>query len=174
VIKVSQAVSGEIVLANLIDTLMRIAMAQPGAERALLLLLRGLEPRIEAEATTSGDTVVVHPRDQAVTDLLLPMSLIQYVLRTRDGVILDDAAAHTPFGDDPYIRQRRVRCILCVPLLHQPPDLGEVREALGCVVGNADRAGDIIDRIRDHIKRAPPKKDRFDLNEAIRWGHGSC
>jgi PAS domain S-box-containing protein len=49
----------------------------------------------------------------------------------------------------------------------QPPDLDEVREALGCVVGDADRAGDIIDRIRDHIKKAPSRKDRFDLNEAI-------
>ena len=49
----------------------------------------------------------------------------------------------------------------------QPPDLGEVREALACVVGDADRAGEIIDRIRDHIKKAPPRKDRFDLNEAI-------
>ena len=49
----------------------------------------------------------------------------------------------------------------------QPPDLGEVREALGCVVGDADRAGVIIDRMRDHIKKAPPRKHRFDLNEAI-------
>ena len=49
----------------------------------------------------------------------------------------------------------------------QPPDLGEVREALSCVVGDADRAGDIIDRIRDHIKKAPPRKWHFDLNEAI-------
>jgi signal transduction histidine kinase len=48
-----------------------------------------------------------------------------------------------------------------------PPDLGEVREALGCVVGDADRAGLIVDRIRDHIKKAPPRKHRFDLNEAI-------
>jgi PAS domain S-box-containing protein len=48
-----------------------------------------------------------------------------------------------------------------------PPDLGEVREALGCIVDDADRAGDIIDRIRDHIKKAPPRKDRFDLNKAI-------
>jgi signal transduction histidine kinase len=49
----------------------------------------------------------------------------------------------------------------------QPPDLGEVREALACVVGDADRAGDIIDRIRDHIKKAPPRKLHFDLNETI-------
>ena len=49
----------------------------------------------------------------------------------------------------------------------RPPDLGEVREALGCVVGDADRARAIVDRIRDHIKRAPPRMHRFDLNEAI-------
>jgi PAS domain S-box-containing protein len=49
----------------------------------------------------------------------------------------------------------------------QPPDLSEVREALSCVVGDTDRAGDIVDRIRDHIKKAPPRKEHFDLNEAI-------
>jgi PAS domain S-box-containing protein len=49
----------------------------------------------------------------------------------------------------------------------QPPDLGDVREALACVVGDADRAGAIIDRIRDHIKKVPPRRHRFDLNEAI-------
>jgi PAS domain S-box-containing protein len=49
----------------------------------------------------------------------------------------------------------------------QPPDLSEVREALSCVVGDTDRAGDIVDRIRDHIKKTPPRKGQFDLNEAI-------
>ena len=49
----------------------------------------------------------------------------------------------------------------------QPPDLGEVREALGCIVDDTDRAGAIIDRIRDQIKKALPQKHRFDLNEAI-------
>ena len=48
-----------------------------------------------------------------------------------------------------------------------PPDLGEIREALACIVDDADRAGNIIDRIRDHIKKAPPRKSRFDLNKAI-------
>jgi PAS domain S-box-containing protein len=48
-----------------------------------------------------------------------------------------------------------------------PPNLNEVREALGCVVRDADRAKDIVGRIRGQIKRAPPRKERFDLNEAI-------
>jgi PAS domain S-box-containing protein len=49
----------------------------------------------------------------------------------------------------------------------QPPDLGEVREALACIVGDADRAGAIIDRIRKQMKKAPPRKECFDLNAAI-------
>ena len=48
-----------------------------------------------------------------------------------------------------------------------PPNLGEVREALGCVVRDAERARDIVGRMRDQIKKAPPRKERFDLNEAI-------
>ena len=48
-----------------------------------------------------------------------------------------------------------------------PPNLGEVREALGCIVRDADRAKDIVGRVREHIKKAPPRKEPFDINEAI-------
>jgi len=48
-----------------------------------------------------------------------------------------------------------------------PPNLGEAREALDCVVRDADRARDIVRRMRDHVKKAPPRKERFDLNAAI-------
>ena len=72
VIKVSQAVSGEIVLEKLLDTLMRTAMVQAGAERALLILPQGAEQQIAAEATTTGEGVTVHLRDQAVADACYP------------------------------------------------------------------------------------------------------
>jgi C4-dicarboxylate-specific signal transduction histidine kinase len=48
-----------------------------------------------------------------------------------------------------------------------PPNLGEVRDALGCIVKDADRAKDIVGRTRDHIKKAPPRREPFDLNEAV-------
>ena len=124
VIKVSQAVSGEIVLETLIDTLMRTAIEQAGAERGLLILQRGAEPRIEAEATTGGDTVVVQLRNQPVTASVLPELVLHHVLRTRDSVILDDAAAQPPFAADPYIRQRQARSILCLPLITQAKLIG--------------------------------------------------
>src|SRR5262249_11736616 len=50
----------------------------------------------------------------------------------------------------------------------RPPNLAEAREALGCVVRDVDRARDIVGRMRDHIKKAPPRREPFDLNEAVR------
>jgi PAS domain S-box-containing protein len=52
-------------------------------------------------------------------------------------------------------------------LERSPPNLGEVEEALACIVRDADRAKDIVGRMRDHIKKAPPRRELFDLNEAI-------
>jgi PAS domain S-box-containing protein len=48
-----------------------------------------------------------------------------------------------------------------------PPNMAEVREALACIVRDADRGKDIVDRIRAHIKKAPPRNDWFAINEAI-------
>ncbi|UPJ74198.1 ATP-binding protein [Bradyrhizobium sp. 187] len=49
----------------------------------------------------------------------------------------------------------------------QPPDLGEIREALACIVGDTDRANNVVDRIGSLIKKAPPRKEAVDLNAAI-------
>jgi PAS domain S-box-containing protein len=124
VMKVSQAVSGEIVLEKLLNTLMRTAIEQAGAERGLLILAHGAELLIEAEATTSGDTVVVRLCDEAVAGAALPESVLHYVLRTQQGVILDDAAAENGFSTDDYIRQHCARSILCLPLLNQAKLIG--------------------------------------------------
>ena len=124
VIKVSQAVSSEIVVEKLIDTLMRTAVAQAGAERGLLALAHGADLRIAAEATTSGDMVVVNAREKVMAEAALPQTVVQYVQRTQDSVILDDAAARSPFADDPHIRERHARSILCVPLINQAKLVG--------------------------------------------------
>jgi GAF domain-containing protein len=124
IIKVSQAVSGEIVLEKLIGTLVRTAIEQAGAQRGLLLLLQGEALRITAEATTDGDRVIVNPRDDVVTEDLLPESVLHYVLRMQETVILDDAATQSPFTEDPYIRQHMARSILCLPLINQAKLVG--------------------------------------------------
>ncbi|MGY8663377.1 AAA family ATPase [Bradyrhizobium sp. UFLA05-109] len=123
VIKVSQAISGAFVLEKLLETLMRTAIEQSGAVRGLLILSHADEPRIAAEATT-GETIVVELRDEALTAISLPESVVHYVLRVRESIIIDDAAANTPFADDPYIRQRHTRSVLCMPLLNRGQLIG--------------------------------------------------
>src|SRR5215475_9710197 len=124
VIAVSQAVSGEMVLEKLLDTLLRTAVEHAGAERALLILSREAGHRIAAEATSGNGTVVVHLRDEPVASSLLPETVLRYVVQNRESVILDDAAILNPFSTDPYIAQRHPRSVFCVPLMNQTKFVG--------------------------------------------------
>jgi predicted ATPase/transcriptional regulator with GAF, ATPase, and Fis domain len=118
VVKVSQTVSGEIVLRKLIDTLMVTALQHAGAERGLLILLRGDQMQIEAEAATNRDTIAVRLLSKVPAVSELPDSVFQYVLRTKEAVIIDDAADRQ-FSADPYFVRARARSILCLPLVKQ-------------------------------------------------------
>ena len=119
VLKISQAVSGEIVLENLIDTLLRTAIEHAGAERGLLVLPRGADLRIQAEASTGGSSVTLALRDAPISGSALPEAIVQYAARTQESVMLDDASARGSFTNDEYIRRTHARSILCVPLVKQ-------------------------------------------------------
>ena len=118
-IKLSQAISSEVVLEKLIDTLMRTAVEHAGAERGLLILSQGDEYRIVAEATTGSDTVAIGSRQASVTTADLPVAVLQYVVRTKESVLLHDAASEKQFSADDYIRRHHARSILCLPLLKE-------------------------------------------------------
>src|SRR5262249_41708447 len=86
----------------------------------LLICPRSDELLIYAEATTEGDEVAVHVRESDASGAVtLPESLVRYVLRTSETVVLDDASSQNPFSGDPYIVQRGARSILCLPLINQ-------------------------------------------------------
>jgi predicted ATPase/GAF domain-containing protein len=119
VIKVSQAISGEIILEKLIDTLMRVAVEHAGAERGLLILPRGIDYRIEAEARIDGAAPNVHLRNEPVEADRLPESILHFVVRTKESVILHDASTANGFSADPYFVQHHPRSILCLPLINQ-------------------------------------------------------
>ena len=123
-IKASQAVSGEIVLDRLIEILMTIALEHAGAERGLLILPESDMPRIKAEARTDQNTIKVIVRQEAVKAVGMPESILHTVIRTRQSVILEEAWAQNPFSGDPYIREKRARSILCLPLVKQTKLVG--------------------------------------------------
>ena len=124
VIRVSQAVSGEIVFEKLINTLMSSAIQHAGADRGLLILPRGDKYQIEAEATTSSDHVNVVLKQARVTGADLPKSVFHYVLRTKESVLLHDASSQNSFSADDYIRDHRPRSVLCLPILKQTGLIG--------------------------------------------------
>jgi PAS domain S-box-containing protein len=124
VIKISQAVSGEMVMEKLIEGIMCAAIEYAGAERGLLVLPRGDELRTLAEATIRGIDVTVHLRGASLAGADLPESLVRYVARTHESVILDDASSPNTFSADPYVVQHRVRSVLCLPLINQAKLIG--------------------------------------------------
>ncbi|HZB93961.1 MAG TPA: ATP-binding protein [Stellaceae bacterium] len=124
VIKLSQAVSGTFVRERLLMTVMRTAIEHAGAERGLLILSRGAELRIAAEAAIDGNRVAVHLGDEPVTAAVLPEAVVHYVLHSRESVILDDAAAEAPFSADPYVERYRARSLLGLPLITQAKLVG--------------------------------------------------
>jgi PAS domain S-box-containing protein len=124
VVKASQAISGEIVLDRLVEALMTIALQHAGAERGLLIVVRGDALEIVAGARTDRNAVEVTLRQRAATSSEVPRSLLQTVVRTQQSVILDDATILNPFSADDYFRLRRTRSVLCVPLVKQAKLIG--------------------------------------------------
>jgi PAS domain S-box-containing protein len=115
-IKVAQAVCGEKIAEQMLDTLMRTALEHAGAERGLLILIEESTKRIAAEAVISGESIRVHMREEPVSSEALPETILQRVVHTQEGVILDDASALNPFSADPYICRHRTRSLLCLPI----------------------------------------------------------
>jgi PAS domain S-box-containing protein len=118
-VKASQALSGEIELRKLIDLLMTIALENAGAGRGLLILQSDGEYLVQAEARATGDQIDVTIRQEPITGIACPESIVRYVIRTRESVILDDASKPNLFSADGYLRDRQSKSILCLPLIKQ-------------------------------------------------------
>src|SRR6202042_3143150 len=103
---------------------MRTALEHAGAERCLLILLRDDEPIVEAEAAIVNGIVKATLRHTAITSADLPASVLNYVIRTRERVVLDDASVRNLYSEDEYVRQNHPRSVLCLPLLSQTKLVG--------------------------------------------------
>ncbi|WP_434044060.1 MULTISPECIES: AAA family ATPase [Sorangium] len=123
VIKASQTISSEIVLDQLLRTLLAVVLEQGGAQRACLFLCQGERMTMEAEATLEGKgaaSILLAPSLDDSSWQRVPGSLVHYVQRTKERVILHDAAADAAkFSGDDYFTRTRCRSVLCVPILRQ-------------------------------------------------------
>jgi signal transduction histidine kinase len=119
VIKVSQAISGEVYLDRLLHRLIGFLIENAGATRGVLILKRDNKLLIEAEGTTEADSTVVLQSLPVDGCHSISESIVNYVARTSDIVVLDDAAYSGKFTHDPYVLERVPKSILCTPIIYQ-------------------------------------------------------
>ncbi|WP_438022824.1 AAA family ATPase [Sorangium sp. So ce233] len=123
VIKASQSISGEILMPRLEAALLRVVLEHAGAQKGYLLEVGRGAASIRARARIEGGKAFAEAlMDEArapVSAAVLPLSIINYVHRTRAPVILDDAA-ESRFSADEYIALARPRSVLCVPIARRP------------------------------------------------------
>ncbi len=124
--KASQAISGRIVLEELIDTLMRIVLENAGAQAGYLLLAQHddkLALVADAHVEQPGRGIRLHDRTTSPQGRL-PTAILNYVCRSREQVLLMNAAEPHPFSADPYFSQQHPKSVLCLPILHQSALVG--------------------------------------------------
>jgi PAS domain S-box-containing protein len=124
-VKALQTISSQIVLDRLLDTLLRIAIENAGAQKGYLLLWGGKALLLAAEGCVEGKrlNVRVH-REGEFFEFMLPASILARVRDSREKVVLADAAAPNPFSDDEYLSRQHPKSILCLPIVMQADLVG--------------------------------------------------
>ncbi|MEW6683352.1 MAG: sigma 54-interacting transcriptional regulator [Nitrospirota bacterium] len=119
VMKAAQVMSSEIELEELLAKLMRIAIENAGAERGSLMVESDGELFVRAEGAVDAPEMTVHEAIPLSAAKSLPKSVVNYVKRTSQSVVLADAVSDQRYAGDPYITERKPRSILCTPVINQ-------------------------------------------------------
>ncbi|NET34971.1 MAG: EAL domain-containing protein, partial [Cyanothece sp. SIO1E1] len=124
VMKASQAISEEIHLERLRSTLMRVVMENAGAQRGMLILSMADILVIVAQAVDEHLDSILQPLIPIQESQDIPLTMVNYVDRTAETLILDQATAEATFAADPYIIEQQPKSVLCMPILKQGKRIG--------------------------------------------------
>jgi histidine kinase len=118
IMKASTAISGEINLERLLEKMIRIVLENAGAEKGFLVLKNeDGNFYIEAEGALSDPVVTVLKSIDYNVAGLIPNSIFQYVLNTRESLVIDHAAEDAKFSSDPIVQEKKLKSILCLPII---------------------------------------------------------
>ncbi|XYH96662.1 AAA family ATPase [Sorangium sp. So ce1128] len=118
-LRAAQALSGDRNLGSLVGRMLRLLAEYSGAERAVLALVQGGELVIAAQLTANLQQLELSLSEPVAGSTRLPATLVQYVARGKEPVVLGQAASDSRFDEDPYLLAHRPGSVLAVPLLHQ-------------------------------------------------------
>ncbi|MES0488919.1 MAG: adenylate/guanylate cyclase domain-containing protein [Leptospirales bacterium] len=124
VVKSTQAISGEIKLSSLLEKLMEIIIENAGAEKGYFIVHEKQKYLIEAEGSVNSKEVKTLQSLPIEEGNKVAASVIQYVARTSEPVLLANAATNRQFGNDPSIKENQTKSLLCSPIIHQGKTVG--------------------------------------------------
>jgi predicted ATPase/signal transduction histidine kinase/FixJ family two-component response regulator len=128
--KATQAISGEIELDKLLSFLMKILVENVGAQTGYLILHKAgewvIEASSEVDSSSGGDVCATRVLQSIPINNHLPLSIINYVIRTKESVVLNDATSESAFTNEPYIKEHQTKSVLSAPLLNQGKLVGIV------------------------------------------------
>lgn len=119
VLRASQTLSSEIVLDKLLAQLMRTTVTSAGAERGVLLLNQQQHLVVNSAIVAHPESVRVNLQQPLEGNPELPATIVQYVARTGEPVVLGNAEQDIRYARDPYIASRHCRSVMCLPLNYQ-------------------------------------------------------
>ena len=122
VVKAFQAISGEIHLEKLLSTLLRVVIENAGAQKCVLILPNGESCQIAVLVIGAEATLLQSIPIDSVREV--PQSVINYVLRTSETLVMDDARVETMIANDSYISLHQPQSILCTPIQNQGKLIG--------------------------------------------------
>jgi predicted ATPase/C4-dicarboxylate-specific signal transduction histidine kinase len=124
VLRISTALASDIVPARLVETLLRTALESAGADYGMLTLLRQGTWQVRAQAQVLDGAISVTQEPVALGIGTCPLSIVQSVARTQQRIVVDDAREEPSLAQDDYVRRRRPRSVLCVPLMRHAMLIG--------------------------------------------------
>lgn len=125
ILKISQLLSSERKYENLINKMMKIVMENAGAQQGFFFIRKNAELLIEAKANIDDENcAVINASGIDKFEDGFSRAIVNYVLRTKENVIISDAADDKFFASDPYIERVKPRSILCIPVVTQSKLVG--------------------------------------------------
>ncbi|MEK8210019.1 AAA family ATPase [Paenibacillus sp. FSL L8-0696] len=117
VVMSAQALSGEMEMSRLLATLMRIMLHNAGAEYGAVIFDHDGKWMVEAYGTSEAQHIESVPLGEESG--LVPAAIIAYAARTQEQVVLHDALSEGIFTRNTYVRNNRLKSVLCLPIMNQ-------------------------------------------------------
>lgn len=118
-VRATQALAGELELGNLLERLMKVMVENAGAQKGILVLNHAGRLEVEALMTVEPYQIQLGVNQPIELSTELAASVVQYVARSKEAVVVENAGADPRFARDRYIAARRPKSLLCLAMMHQ-------------------------------------------------------